>query len=396
MNRILFVDDEARILDGIRRSMYCMREEWHMRFANGGPAALQALSEEPADVVVSDMRMPGMDGAQLLSQVMRLYPGAVRIILSGQAEHESIVRATRAAHRYLSKPCDALELKAAITRTTDLRSILSDDRLAAIVGSVEALPSPPKTYQALLAALRDPAARLETIIDIIEGDAAMASKVVKLANSGFFGIRNPVQTIARAVGLVGFDAISTLVLGQHLFGTDRPVAFPGFALDRLSRHSFEVAAWARAVALHEGFSSALADAAFLAGLLHDVGQLVFATRSPPTRASEHTTWVSQTREQLKAHHAEVGGYLLGLWGFTDAIVEAIVYHHTPSRAGETRLGLSGLVHIADLLDHASQPAEEDTGERSADVGYLLTLGLTEHWADWQGLRSARREDEAAA
>src|SRR5580658_1465407 len=160
MIRIVFVDDEERILDGIRRSMYGMRSEWQMRFAGTGADALKMLAIEPADVVVSDMRMPGMDGSELLSEVKRLHPEIVRFVLSGQAEAESIIRVTRSAHRYLSKPCDAITLKAEISRAMELRALLNSNHLAAIVGSVDALPTPPKRYQELLDCLHDPEAAI--------------------------------------------------------------------------------------------------------------------------------------------------------------------------------------------------------------------------------------------
>jgi HD-like signal output (HDOD) protein len=328
-----------------------------------------------------------MDGAQLLSEVMRLYPGIVRVILSGQAEPESIVRATRTAHQYLAKPCDALALKAAITRTQNLKAILSNDRLAAIVGTVDALPSPPRAYQELLACLRNPAGKLGDVVGIIRRDVAMTAKVVKLANSGFFALRNPVETLERAVGLVGMEAISTLVLGQQLFHSESPISIPNFAMERLGQHSLEVAAWARIVALHEGAPPALADAAFLAGVLHDVGRLVFATRRAPDAPDARQAWLKDTQTQMEAHHAEVGGYLMGLWGFTDAIVEAIVYHHTPSRAADTTLGLSGLLHVGNVLAHRGDPTGQNAPERALEPGYLENLGLADHWSEWKGLRS---------
>jgi HD-like signal output (HDOD) protein len=384
--RILFVDDESRILDGVRRSMFCMRDEWTMRFASSGPAALQDLAVEPADVVVSDMRMPGMDGSQLLAEIMRRDPGVVRIILSGQAEPDSLLRATRTAHRYLSKPCDAPTLKAAITRTNTLKALLTDVRLAGIVGSVDALPSPPKAYQELLAHLRDPAMKIGNVLEIIRRDVAMTAKILKLANSGFFGIRDPVQSVERAVALVGMDAISTLVLGQELFESKTPVAIPGFRLEHLARHSFETAAWARAVALCEDLPSALADTAFLAGVLHDLGRLVFATRKPPEAPRPGAEWIQEITSQMQAHHAEVGGYLLGLWGFPDTIIEAILYHHTPSRCGEAALGLCGLLHIGDRMALKDSYAGSAKTAPAVEPGYLEALGLSDRWPAWWSAR----------
>jgi HD-like signal output (HDOD) protein/CheY-like chemotaxis protein len=375
MIRIMFVDDEPRILDGIRRSMYSMRSEWQIRFADSGREALEALTREPADVIVSDMRMPGMDGSELLSEVKRLHPETVRFVLSGQAEGESIIRVTRNAHRYLSKPCDAVVLKAAIARAMNLRALLRSDHLAAIVGSVDALPTPPKRYQELLDCLRDPEAGIGEIVQILRHDVAMTARILKLANSGFFGRREPVQTVERAVSFIGTETIASLVLGQELFVSNTHVSLPGFDLEELGQHSFQAAAWARTIALHEDFPAPAAERAFLAGVLHDLGRLVFATRTPPADGHERTQWLSEIHQQMESDHAAVGAYLLGLWGFPESIVEALVWHHRPSQCGETTLGLCGLVHIGDQMARG----------REIEPGYLESIGLAGRRAAWESL-----------
>jgi HD-like signal output (HDOD) protein/CheY-like chemotaxis protein len=386
MIRILFVDDEARVLEGVRRSMYCMRDEWRMRFAGSGFEALQQLAAEAVDVIVSDMRMPEMDGSQLLTEVKRLYPEVVRVILSGQAEPESVVRAMRVAHQYLSKPCEAPTLKAAIARTAALKSLLSSERLAAIVGSVDVLPSPPKAYEELLGCLRDPNSSIDSVSAIVRRDVAMTAKLLKLANSGFFALREPVRTVEAAVSFVGMESIATLVLGQELFSNKSPVTIPGFSVEQLGRHSFETAAWARAVAGYEKMPASMRDTVFLAGVLHDLGRLVFATRTPSGAASARAAWVIETRAQMEAHHAEVGGYLLGLWGFPQPIIEAVVWHHTPSRCGDSGLGLCGLLHIADQLAHER---DAEPSEPAVEPGYLQALGLQDRWSEWQATREPR-------
>ena len=387
MIRILFVDDNTQILDGIRRSMHCMRGEWQMRFKTDATAALSELAAQPADVVVSEMRMPGMDGSEFLSEVKRLCPEAVRIILSGQTETDSIIRVTRSAHQYLSMPCDAGTLKAAIARTTDLKAALNDEHLVALVGSVDALPTPPKSYQQLVECIRDPDSAIADVARIIRQDVAMTARVLKLANSGFFGLREPVQSIDRAVAFVGMEAISTLVLGQELFNASSSVAIPGFSLERLGKHSFETAAWARAVALHQKYPTRLADAAFLSGVLHDVGRLVFATRTPPTGQSQRERWLSELSVNMDTHHARVGGYLLGLWGFPDVIVEAVVWHHAPSRCRDAGLGLCGLVHVGDYLSHLSERSAVGSDPARLEPGYLETLGLADSLPAWRESRA---------
>ena len=358
--------------------MQCMQGEWAMRFSSNAAAALAELATQPADVVVADMRMPGVDGPEFLTEIKRRYPEAMRIMLSGQADSDSIIRVSRGAHRYLSKPCDALTLQASIARMSNLKAVLTDAHLAAMVGSVGALPTPPKTYQLLLECLRNPDSAIIDVTRVIRQDMAMTAKILKLANSGYFAIREPVQTIDRAVAFVGMEAISILVLGQELFDNKGSITMAGFDLPKLGKHCFETAAWARAIALHENLSSKLAEAAFLAGVLHDVGRLVFATR---VQRAPHSL-----PEQMQAHHAAVGGYLLGLWGFAETIVEAIVWHHMPSKCGETRLGLCGLLHVADVLAHARERGCDDTDGIGLEPGYLESLGLAEKWPAWLKLR----------
>ena len=104
--RLLFVDDEAMVLSGLRRALHGMRAEWDMHFVDGAEAALKILDEMPFDVVVSDMRMPKMDGAQLLERVKMRHPDVIRMVLSGQSSRAAVLRSLAPAHQFLSKPCD--------------------------------------------------------------------------------------------------------------------------------------------------------------------------------------------------------------------------------------------------------------------------------------------------
>ena len=144
--RILFVDDEANIREGLRRSLRPLRQEWDMRFAADGQEALRLLAQEPCDVLVSDMRMPGMDGLQLLEAVSKRHPEMVRIVLSGQADRDTAIAAVGPAHQYLNKPCDAQTLRDTIDRALTLRTRISSQAIAGLVAKTGALPSVPHVY----------------------------------------------------------------------------------------------------------------------------------------------------------------------------------------------------------------------------------------------------------
>ena len=148
--RVIFVDDEPNILSGLRRILRPMRKEWEMVFEEGGEPALATLENAPCDVVVSDMKMPGMDGAEFLSRVREKYPASIRIALSGETDSHMIYRCVQHAHQYLAKPCDADALVSAVKRAFSLRKLMHDENLEAIVANMTSLPSLPEQYEQIL------------------------------------------------------------------------------------------------------------------------------------------------------------------------------------------------------------------------------------------------------
>ena len=379
MTRIVFVDDEADVLQAMRRTLREMRHEWNMEFVSSGAAALEELAKTPADVIVSDMRMPGMDGWELLAEAKKLYPQTVRLVLSGHAEARSIMRAVGTAHQYLAKPCESGALKAAISQTYMLRQLLSSGRLAQLVGRVDTLPSAPKAFQEILACLQRPTASVADAAKIIARDVAMTANVIKLVNSAFFGSRQPVSTADRAVAYLGLDTLGALVLGHGVFKSGATTGNGGFSLERLWQHSLDAAATARTVALCQKLPQAKADEAFLGGMLHDVGKVVFATRL--AAATDGPASIDDTLMQMEPHHAEVGAYLLGLWDFPNSIVEAVAFHDSPSRATGEGLSLPKLIHIADRLVHRRN-GESSGAAHELEPGLLEGLGLVDRWPAW--------------
>jgi putative nucleotidyltransferase with HDIG domain len=383
--RILFVDDEPNILQAMQRSLHGMRNEWSMQFAPGGAEALAMLAAAPVDVIVSDMRMPGMDGWQLLTEVKIRYPQTVRIILSGHAEATSIMRAVGVAHQYIAKPCDGGVVKQAIARTQQLRSILSNADLASLVGRVGMLPSAPQAFQDVLLCLQKPSATVSEIARIIARDVAMTANIMKMVNSAFFGARQPIISTDRAVAYLGLDTLGALVLGHSVFRSGRPTGIAGFTLQSLWAHSLQTGMAARAIAVCEKLPAAEAEKAFLAGVLHDVGKVVFANAR--ASAADATKTDAEKLTYMQSHHAEVGAYLLGLWGFPNPIVEAVAFHHAPSKVSTEALSLADLVHAADQLIHQRQP-DTGTQEHGFEAEFARRYDLRERLPQWNAALDA--------
>lgn len=385
---VLFVDDEARILDGMRRMLRGVRDEWDMEFANGGQAALHQMKARRFDVVVSDMRMPGMDGAELLTHVKGSYPDVVRLILSGHADTQSVMRAVGAAHQYLSKPCDAGILKTTVARALALKSLLSDERLTRFVGQVDTLPSMPSSYRDLLACLQSPNASLVDAARIVARDPAMTVKVLQLVNSAYFGLARQVNSVDRAVNYLGLDTLKSLVLVHGIFSECKLSAVPGVSLERLWSRGLNVAAAARLLAKHAGLDARAQDDAFLAGILQDIGTLLLVGEMPgqygETLVHFHQGGVTRAAAETAvfgASHAEIGAYLIGLWGLPDQIVEAVAFHELPSAGPSPGLSLAGIVHVAErLIDNPGDSTA--TPPPDIDSAWLASLGKPGAWNDF--------------
>jgi putative nucleotidyltransferase with HDIG domain len=390
MKRILFVDDETRILEGLQRMLRSHRQEWEMAFAPGGDAALTMLDAAPFDVIVSDMRMPGMDGAALLEIVRKKHPSVLRFILSGYTELEASYRAAPVAHQFLLKPCDSETLRTAISRATSIVEVLNNKMLAGLVGSMQDLPSLPRTYAAFQEALSDPESPMDRVIHIVEQDVAITAKILQLVNSAFFGVTRNISDIKTAVNYLGINVLQNLVLSVEVFRTFHPKKpIPGFSIEKFHAHSQFTARIASQIPSPQNPSSAT----IIAGLLHDVGKLVIAERSPDhlIRAlqgarEEKRPLFSIEEDLIGVSHAEVGGYLLSTWGLPYTVVEAVAHHHHPERIPRKSMDLTAVVYLSNLLAHQhGDGAQEGEAfvESPIDAEIFTAIGEAEHLAEWQ-------------
>ncbi|WP_158269629.1 response regulator [Desulfonatronum sp. SC1] len=388
--RILFVDDEPQVLEGLRRMLRSQVRDWELHFAPGGAEALELMATTPVDVVVSDMRMPGMDGVRLLTEVKKRYPHAARLALSGHMDERMIMDSTKVAHQYLTKPCNAEKLVDVIQRLLALRRYLAAEGLACLTSSLEHIPSLPKLYMAIQEELTSPLCSLKKIGEIISTDVGMSAKILQLVNSSFFGMYTKVTSPAQAVNLLGTETVKALVLHVQVFSQFDPKKCPRFSLARLSRHGLLTATLAKRICVEEKASKDVQDDAFLAGILHDVGKLLFAVNCPTLydevlelTADKDIPLTTVEEDALGTDHARLGAYLLGLWGMADPVVEAIAFHHRPGLCAMSGFIPLTALHTANALIVQLQP-EGPTGKpEGLDADYLASCGLTDRIPVWE-------------
>lgn len=399
MKRIMFVDDEPRVLDGLRNLLRAHRKKWDMQFVVGGEAAMQALQEGPIDVIVSDMRMPKVDGARLLAVARELHPQAVRIILSGYTELEAAMRAVPVAHQFLTKPCDAAMLENVIERTSTLHALVSNEAVRKVAGQLQSLPAVPSLYTELVAMLSQPEATAPKVARLLEKDMAMCAKLLQLVNSAYFGLARKITNVDEAVVYLGFQTIKSLTLSVKVFAGHASTV-PKISLEGLQHRAMLAGTLAKRML----GGSPYQHEAFIAGMLHDIGTLLFVTQLPKEltlilAACEGGKGRLQAEAEVAGvTHADLGGYLLGIWGLPFPIVEAALHHHRPQEVPQTGFDTLAAVYLADALSHeVTQDSVPQAAEDEVDLPYLQRLGVTKEKVDeWRTLARSQAEEMGLA
>lgn len=386
-SRLLFVDDEPLVLQGLERTLHGMRGQWDMAFVGGGEEALEILGRQPYDAIITDMRMPRMDGAELLEKVKDRYPEVVRIVLSGQANRETILRSAGPAHQYVSKPCDPQELKLRLAQAFAMRALLQNSAVRALVSGLKSIPSPPRLYCEIQAELQSEDSSLKKIAEIVSKDAGMTAKILQLANSAFMGARYNISNTTQAVTLIGTEMVRALVLSVHVFSQFKNLATSDCAT--LWEHSIAVACLAQRIAVSEGCTNALVDESFTGGILHEIGKLVLLSEMSNRYAElladiakRPGTLAEAERQRFGCTHAELGAYLMSIWGLPHSLVQAVAYHDRPADSVEKRLCSLTTVHGADAIASSAHPAliVQDV---QWDEKYMQDLGMGGREPAWR-------------
>jgi putative nucleotidyltransferase with HDIG domain len=304
------------------------------------------------------------------------------MILSGQSSREAVYRSLSPAHQFLVKPCSPKELITRLSQAFAMRDLLANQSLKTVISGMRSLPSLPMLYDELTASLRKEDPSLSEIARIISKDVSMAVKILQLANSAFIGSSGRVSSLVQALSLIGTETVRTLVLSVHVFSQFDSKSHVAARLPGLWEHSIAVSRLAQRIAACENSVKSLVEESFTAGLLHDVGKLVLLAEMP--RLYEEIFEAEACCESdhelnlLGCTHAEIGAYLMSIWGIPLSLVQAVAFHHHPSDAGDTQFSPLTAVHAAGAILAPNQTP-------GVDMQYLESLGLREHESEWRTL-----------
>jgi HD-like signal output (HDOD) protein/CheY-like chemotaxis protein len=369
MVRILVVDDEPRCLETLESTLKRQKQRWESVFVEGGEQALEYLRRQTFAVVVCDLRMPRVDGMVVLEAARIAQPQAVRILMAAPGDALGSLKAVSLAHQFLAKPIDPSAVEQTLERACEIHALIREPELRRILGQIQKLPALPSTWARLQAAIDSPTGNASMVAAVLKADVAICARILQLVNSPFFGPVRRITALEDAVTYLGNNLIKNLVFSLELFqATDQEHL--AFTLAELRSHTLLTATIARRLVLETpGVDRKLGDDAFFAGMLHDVGLLVLA--SLPKEAEADT-----------GLHAQLGAYLLSLWGMAPPLIHAALDHHEPGLRASGRFNATTAVHVADALVLKLIPFS-GCGKAELDTDYLDLVGVEDQVGRWE-------------
>lgn len=351
MKRILFVDDEAQILKSLERLFIAYDNDYEVLTAESGAEALAILEKQEADLVVSDMRMPGMDGYELLRRIKLLYPEVLRVILSGYSEEQMIVKALQqgVAKMYMLKPWENDQLVKMIEQLLKTEDLLKSKDLLRIINNIDELPTIKSSYQKIIAMIEEDR-DISEIAKEIEKDQSITTRVLHVANSAFYSVKT--GSVQHAVAYLGLCNVRNLIFSASIFDAFDAMKVNIDYISKLWNHSF-LTNKILAFIYEECKGVKMNELSSTAGLLHNIGIVFilnfFAKNYKTIRDKAQNEQIDLLELELIEYgitHQEAGGYLLQWWDLPFPIVEAALYHHNPLDDRIINRTLVAAVHIA--------------------------------------------------
>ncbi len=398
---VLFVDDDLAALKRFEHTYHTLRNQWEIHFTSTGKTALDLMSQRQFDVIVADLEMPNMDGVELLNESLKRHPQTARFLRCDVEERSWLKKCNGTVPLQMARECDAESLGNALTRALRLNVFMANPSVQLLIGKLTRLPSLPLLYTQVNTELAKPDGSIEFIGRLIAKDPAMTAKILQAVNSADFALSRQILDPKEAVMHLGAERTKSVLLLASVCVQLNNAKCEGFSHEKLWMHSMATGASASAITMAETKDAKMADMAFTAGLLHDVGKLLLASNLP----DQYVQIFSQSNrrklpareielEAFGATHAELAACLLGNWGLPLTILEAIAWHHCPIRGDDKSFSLVTAVHAANAIEYEKKDDIADIFESQIDDAYIAGLGLVEQAFLWRKICGCPKRSDA--
>jgi HD-like signal output (HDOD) protein/CheY-like chemotaxis protein len=370
--RALFVDDEGMVLNSLRRGLRQQCRDWELKLCTSPQEALSLLADFDPWVVISDKRMPEMNGIDFLRTVSQKSPEAIRVLLTGDTSMEGALEMTDVAHVLIAKPFELKAFVRILQRVKCIRTLPISKTLRHQLGAIEHIPVEPKLYQQLLECLKNNSSDTREMAGIINQSPYILAKLLQLANSAFLGFARPVSTTHEAIVRIGIELTKKLVFCFGVF--EQSGINDNHVRDQLSSEAMDVALLCRELSVSSGCDSREIDDSFLVGLLHNIGKLILTTTNIQSN--------SDGSDIFPLIEDVAGAYMLAIWEYDRAFVNAILYQSIPEKA-EQKTSLCCRLYVAKIVHHARKlkiSALDD--ESGLNFPLLQSQGLLHEVVSW--------------
>lgn len=400
MKTLLIVDADPAAPSSLAQLLEPACSSFETHCAPDASRALELLESTPCDFVLAG---PGEDEAQgaLFAALRKQHPRTLRLLVAAPEEQERAARLAGDVHQTLSRASSTQSLRSALLRGAALHDVLTSDKLQRLVACSASLPSMPNLYGQLVEAMKSPDCTVESLGAIIARDIGMTARVLKIVNSASFGLREKISSPGQAATFLGLDTLRSLVLSVGVYSQFDGTESEEFSVQQTWEHSMRVANFTREILAAEGADKRTLEEGFLAGMMHDCGQMVLAKdragrfRAVQELARRDRLDTSDTeRRVFGASHGALGAWLLGEWGMSTGVVEAVCFHHAPEFGPERGFGVLTALHAANSIAEANLDLEE-IELSGLDQPYLAELGLAERLPDWIASCRASLEQQTA-
>jgi len=341
----------------------------------------ETLSQEEMDIVAIDMTMTECSYMDLLQNIKENYPHLVRILIAEEWSKELVVQTNDLVHLIIEKRFLSETLIDTIIRAQQMRGLLKNDYLTKLINSFDELPIMQNVYIELLHLLKSPNVPLKKISDIISQEFSLTAKILQVSNMSIFTHIGRINNIQQAVVFLGTNVIRAIILYLQVFNFENQNSEELKMIRQLERHCIKVAEFAKKCAVYYQCANDIQDNTFTSSLLHDIGKLIIVTKTDKWEDIEryalenNKSIVESEKAILGTTHAEIGAYLLNLWGFPQDVVNAIAFHHYPSNSKQNNLSPLTFVHISESFITGEQLDNEDKILQLLDTDYMEKIGI---------------------